>query len=141
MHSLKIEEMYSRLKQAEFTQSLDLIAHSPLVRAKDTCYGVLDLSCGCPMVELECLREVNAQETIRRGRQPVKDRIDALYSWLDSEEQASTIALVGHSEYFRVMLGLTKIFDNCDVWKSRYETGHWADLELEHSLNEKVRSN
>lgn len=138
-HSIKtqkVEEMYSKLKKANFTQSLDLIAHSPLVRAKDTCYGVLDLSCACPMVELDCLREVTPRETLRRGRQPVKSRIDALQSWLETQRFSSTIALVGHSEYFRVMLGLPKRFNNCDVWKLSYqEGGQWTDLQLEHTLN------
>eukprot|EP00536_Pseudo-nitzschia_multiseries_P005488 jgi/Psemu1/254535/estExt_Genewise1Plus.C_1030027 len=146
----------------------DVIAHSPLVRARDTCYGAfgLDLielgldpdpdgsSC-CKnnknvcnnVVELPCLEEATPWETAVKGRKnTVHKRIDELHDWIDEQIEtkgAETIVLVGHSEYFMIMLGIPRSekFWNCDVWKVEYSYSNscgrgrkWTGLELRHRL-------
>jgi phosphohistidine phosphatase SixA len=128
-------ELGKLLIEADFMAQLDLIAHSPLTRAQKTCYGALDLDGIAPVVSLDCLKEVTPRETVVRGRRPVQERISALQEWIEAQE-ADTIALVGHSEYFKVMLDLTKRFKNCDVWKASYGQKKWTDLQLEFRLDE-----
>jgi broad specificity phosphatase PhoE len=129
--------MYKILLQENFTEKLSLVAHSPLIRAKETCYGILDLNSdndSPQLVELDCLSEVTPYETLLQGRLPLWKRINSLYKWIQNQE-ADTIALVGHSEYFKIMLGLKEKFKNCDVWKATYSNGQWTDLELKHRLS------
>lgn len=125
------------LAKENFTAQLDLIAHSPLTRTQKTCYGVLNIDGSTPVIALDCLREVTPRETIIRGRSPVENRIEALQEWIEAQEEAATIALVGHSEYFKVMLGLTRRFKNCDVWSASYsQKQSWTNLQLEYRLNQ-----
>ena len=50
----QIDAMQKVLSEAGFADQLSLVAHSPLVRAKETCFGILDLSSssGPSVVEL-----------------------------------------------------------------------------------------
>ena len=123
------------LSEAGFTEQLSLVAHSPLVRAKETCYGILDLSSsvGPSVVELHCLCEVAPWEMLLPGRRPVRNRIKTLEEWI-AIQSTDNIALIGHCEYFSVMLGLNEKFQNCDVWKASYQNGGWADLQLVYRL-------
>jgi hypothetical protein len=142
LYPQQIEDMYKILLEAEFTNKVSLVAHSPLIRAKETCYGVLDLanSNAMSVIPLDCLAEVTPWEMVLRGRRPVRKRINALQEWIVAQE-ADTIALVGHSEYFLVMLGLKEKFKNCDVWKASYQNGRWVDLQLEHRLSDFAKEN
>mmetsp|Transcript_5530 Transcript_5530/g.13670 ORF Transcript_5530/g.13670 Transcript_5530/m.13670 type:complete len:316 (+) Transcript_5530:171-1118(+) len=133
---------------------VDVIAHSPLVRARETCYGAFGLDPRTApfrenVVELSCLEEATPWETAVQGRKnTVHKRIAELYDWIDAQTEASTIALVGHSEYFMILLGISRAekFWNCDVWKVQYCSGssgssggssgsrRWTGLERRHRL-------
>jgi len=129
--------------------SVEVIGHSPLTRARETCYGVFGLKNNDNnetsnnedkknVVELSCLEEVTPWETAVQGRRnTVHKRIEELNKWIESQEVATTLALVGHSEFFMIMLGVSRSekFQNCDVWKVNYESGGiWKNLELMHRL-------
>jgi broad specificity phosphatase PhoE len=129
-------------------ESVDVIGHSPLTRAKETCFGVFGLNNidddsnedkKNVVVELSCLEEVTPWETAVSGRRnTVHKRIGELKNWIESQQDATSIALVGHSEYFMIMLGVSrkKKLQNCDVWKVDYEYGGtWSNLELKHRLD------
>ena len=119
---------------------IDITGHSPLIRARDTCYGAFGLDKNEKydnVVELTCLEEATPWETIVQGRKKtVHERIKQLQNWIDNQKDAKTIALVGHSEYFMIMLGISRAekFWNCDVWKVEYGAGKWTDLELKYRL-------
>ena len=132
----QIDNMQKILLDVAFTEKLSMIAHSPLIRAKETCFGILDLSSSTApsVVELHCLCEVTPWEMLIRGKRPVRNRIKALEEWITAQA-AESIALIGHSEFFSVMLGIDEKFQNCDVWKVSYENGRWADLRLAHRLS------
>ena len=126
---------------------VDVIGHSPLARTKETCFGIFGLNNidddsnedKNNVVELSCLEEVTPWETAVSGRRnTVHKRIGELKDWIESQQDATSIALVGHSEYFMIMLGVSRSekFQNCDVWKVDYEYGGtWSNLELKHRLN------
>lgn len=121
---------------------VDIIGHSPLIRARETCYGAFGLDKNDEhenVVELACLEEANAWETVVQGRKnTVHKRIEELKVWVENQTDASTIALVGHSEYFMIMLGISRAekFWNCDVWRVQYQYGgRWSGLELKHRLS------
>ena len=145
-----------------------IIAHSPLTRAKETCYGALlssdsDTNLGASsmgsryttttttplfdtstdaadVVELECLREVSFYRQSKYGydmKRALQKRIQALDEWLASIDAATTdVVLVGHSEYFRILLNQKEKFRNCDVWRASYcpIERQWDDLELQCRL-------
>jgi len=132
----QIQEMQKIVLQHQLTPKIKKVAHSPLIRAKETCYGVFDLDhhMNIPIIPLDCLREVTPFEFVFAGRTQVKRRIQELYKWIKEQEE-DTIAIVGHSEYFLIMLGLEEKFKNCDVWKATFCDGKWTNLELQHRLN------
>ena len=128
--------------------TVDVIGHSPLIRAKETCYGAFDLgTCtvnntntttteneqqhphhnhlNSVVYELSCLEEATPWETVVQGRKnTVHKRIEELQRWIEEQpDDVSTIALVGHSEYFMLMLGISRAekFWNCDVWQVQYQ--------------------
>ena len=121
---------------------VDMIGHSPLIRARETCYGAFGLEKDDGpenVVELACLEEATPWETVVQGRKnTVYKRIDELKDWIEKQTEASTICLVGHSEYFMIMLGISRAekFWNCDVWCVQYQSGgRWSGLELKHRLS------
>ncbi|VEU38475.1 unnamed protein product [Pseudo-nitzschia multistriata] len=142
----QVKELHSVLKSdgmenmSSVINDVDIIGHSPLVRARDTCYGGFGLHTNgvCEnVVELKCLEEATPWETAVQGRKKtVHKRIDELQRWIDNQTDATTIALVGHSEYFMIMLGISRAekFWNCDVWKVEYAAGKWTGLTLKHRL-------
>lgn len=137
----QILESDSQKNMSSVINDVDVIGHSPLIRARDTCYGAFGLDKNEPydnVFELVCLEEVTPWETAIQGRKnTVHKRIVELQNWIEQQKYASTIALVGHSEYFMIMLGLSRAekFWNCDVWKVQYiYGGKWTGLELKHRL-------
>jgi len=141
---LERQTQFSRAKERcrlknwkKYSRMQDSHPSSPLIRAKETCFGVLDINGypDLPVQELDCLIEITPAEGIRGGRRILKKRIKKLCQWIDSQ-QAETIAIVGHSEYFMVMLDLNYKFKNCDVWRLTCQQGTWLDLTLQHRLSE-----
>mmetsp|Transcript_29361 Transcript_29361/g.67972 ORF Transcript_29361/g.67972 Transcript_29361/m.67972 type:complete len:137 (+) Transcript_29361:68-478(+) len=132
------------LLRSQFLQKVDLVAHSPLVRAKDTCFGALDLSNHphVKVVELDSLREIFPWERLLflkgRRQRPLRRRIRDLCHWLASQD-ARTVVLVGHSEYFMVLLDQKEKFRNCDVWKAKFQNDQWSNLKLVHRLGSSTK--
>jgi phosphohistidine phosphatase SixA len=122
---LQIEQMAQKLKEENFVEKLDLVAYSPLLRAKQTSEGMLGYSAnGNParlrIVELPLLVEKTPSEWIPGNSGSLYQRIGDLKDWLTSQDE-SNICLVGHSQYFKAMLGLNFKFANCDVWKVKFD--------------------
>jgi phosphohistidine phosphatase SixA len=127
----QIQHMQSKLQQANFVQTMGIqcVAHSPLERARQTCEGML----GCVaapqpvavpgvdrVVELAELTEKTPSEWIPYNNGSLYQRIAALETWLGAQPEP-VIALVGHSQYFKAMLGLPFKFRNCDVWQVTFD--------------------
>jgi hypothetical protein len=47
-------------------------------------------------------------------------RIAKFEEWLETQPE-ETVAVVGHSQYFKAMLGLDFKFGNCDVWQVQFD--------------------
>ena len=154
----QVLQLQSILSDNKLYDKLDLIAHSPLRRAKETCYGIFQLTADTtpqdtpqveddsvpfdkkipPVEELPQLQEVTQWELKTQGKRPVRKRIQQFYEWLDNldDDSIETIAVVGHSDYFRIMLQQTDKFHNCDVWKATYRGGGvFTDLQNEVRLD------
>jgi broad specificity phosphatase PhoE len=138
----QISSMALQLKQVDFlrTAGIALVAHSPLLRARQTCEGILDcVAAGSSsstengevsplkkvepvqrVVEVDLLAEKTPQEWTPLYYSTFLKRIDNFELWL-SEQPEDTIAIVGHSQYFKAMLGLDFKFGNCDVWKVTFD--------------------
>ena len=108
--------------------NVQLVAHSPLLRARQTSEGMLGCVTGnstselklSPPVkrveELTCLLEKTPSEWIPGNVGGFAKRIVEFEQWVCDQPEDS-IAIVGHSQFFKAMLEMTYKFDNCDVWE------------------------
>jgi len=129
----QIAHMGEKLQKDNFveTSGIELVVHSPLLRARQTSEGML----GCMTASTvdDTIKEKKAESVSRVAetdllleKKPAEwtplyfdnfvKRISAFESWLGSQPE-ETIAIVGHSQYFKKMLGLDDKFGNCEVWK------------------------
>lgn len=169
----QIKNMGEKLKDASFlkTAGVQLVAHSPLLRAQETSEGMLGCRANSSkaeevdrVVELDLLIEKTPQEWTPMYFSTFKKRIASFEDWL-GEQPETTIAIVGHSQYFKAMLGLDFKFGNCDVWQVKFDLSkrdtvsiddekkteepistwklpsHWQDLKLLHECDVKSSSN
>jgi len=137
----QIEQLSNQLRKDDFVRKygIQLVAHSNLKRARQTSEGML----GCVtastgslenefaetkkastvsrVVELPCLAERTPLECLPINHDVFTRRIADFEIWLEDQPE-ERIAIVGHSNYFRGMLGLPWKFGNCDVWKLEYRT-------------------
>jgi hypothetical protein len=70
------------------------------------------------IVELPTLMERTPLEWLNPTL--LANRIAEFEDWLAAQPE-SRIAIVGHSQYFKTMLGLTFKFQNCDVWELTFD--------------------
>ena len=117
---------------------MQVVVHSPLLRARATCQGLFKegelLNNNVQVLELEALREITPSDyaPIRYSR--AMQRIQDFESWV-SQRPEEKIIVVGHSQYFRAMLGVDFKFSNCEVWKAKFDPNEpdakrrWTDLE------------
>ena len=135
----QIERVAVKLRQDEFlvTRNVTLVAHSPLKRARQTAEGML--GCAAPDIkaypvkhveESTLLIEKTPAEWLPYNSQSLADRIAAFESWL-GEQPHDDIAIVGHSQFFKAMLGLSFKFGNCEVWQISYDPSVNATVVLE----------
>jgi broad specificity phosphatase PhoE len=123
--ALQISTMGEELKRDKFlaAHGIELVVHSPLKRARQTSLGML--GCMTPndkdeqvgrVEELPLIEEKTPAEWLPGNIGSLHQRIEALEDWLRAQPE-SKIALVGHSQFFKAMLGLKFKFGNCDVWQ------------------------
>lgn len=139
----QVDRMGNVLRTANFVSNnkIELVAHSPLIRARETSLGML--GCVAPstkwhgvqrVIETDLLSEIRPTECVPGMHHSFARRMMGFENLL-KELPEETIAIVGHSQYFRVMLKLDFVFGNCDVWKVTFhgdQTDHserWKDLE------------
>eukprot|EP00536_Pseudo-nitzschia_multiseries_P012403 jgi/Psemu1/309088/fgenesh1_kg.473_\ len=129
----QIAHMGEKLRKENFVESsgITLVVHSPLKRARQTSEGML----GCMtasssdvavkevkadtvsrVTETALLLEKTPAEWTPMYRKSFLKRISDFEAWL-GEQPEQIIALVGHSQFFKAMLGLDYKFGNCEVWK------------------------
>mmetsp|Transcript_1661 Transcript_1661/g.2686 ORF Transcript_1661/g.2686 Transcript_1661/m.2686 type:complete len:413 (-) Transcript_1661:753-1991(-) len=159
----QISQLQRRLQDDHFLEkhNVSLIVHSPLLRARETCKGMLgyvyeggeetlegvemalapsDVAAAAEeiypskddntpdlknnehprVVQLECLKERTPSEWLPYGNLKLVERIDEFEDWLNRQPE-EVVCVVGHSQYFKSMLGLSYKFGNCDVWRFEYE--------------------
>jgi broad specificity phosphatase PhoE len=125
----QIASMAAQLQAADFvaTAGLQLVVHSPLVRAQETCEGLL--GCRAPSTQhaavgrvqvLDMLREKTPTEWIPGNSGALRQRVAAFEDWLAAQPE-TIIAVVGHSQYFKAMLNLSYKFGNCDVYQVKFD--------------------
>jgi hypothetical protein len=152
----QITQVGQKIKQDDFVEKMEiqLVVHSPLIRARQTSEGMLE--CVAPsqdsnsshhsnrsddqisqgsrhksvsrVVELDVLKEKTPMEWLPANKETFRKRIEDFEKWL-ADQPENVIAVVGHSQYFKSMLGLPKKFKNCDVWSLQFDyNGHLDDV-------------
>ena len=119
---------------SKFVDQIELLVHSPLERAKETCFGLFPSFKGT-MEELALVTEKTPTEWLPGQSKYLQERISNFEEWISQREE-ETIAVVGHSQYFKAMLDLDYKFGNCDVWKAKFSCNEkkWVGLENVFSL-------
>ena len=139
----QIASMAQLLNETNFVtkQNVQLLVHSPLLRAKETCRDMF----GCVLsntadesspllpppsplashnisevIELDLLAEMTPMEWIPGNTGSFQSRMRALETWI-SQRPESTIVCVGHSQYFKALLKLPYKFQNCDVIRVQFD--------------------
>jgi broad specificity phosphatase PhoE len=159
----QIHQVGEKIKQDNFVEKMgiELVVHSPLLRARQTSEGMLE--CVAPsdgtinaydsnhseqiskgsrhksvsrVVELEILKEKTPLEWLPINKETFRKRIEEFEKWL-AEQPENVIAVVGHSQYFKSMLGLPKKFKNCDVWSLQFDyNGHLDGVVTDSSVQQ-----
>ena len=114
----QILDMHRILEENNFWSQLqpDLIVCSPLIRAIETCEGVLpvDRTGLVDVTILPDLEEATPYEHV--FSHTLLQRIERFKQWLSLRTE-QTIVVVGHSQYFKKMLDRASLMRNCDVWQ------------------------
>eukprot|EP01041_Mallomonas_annulata_P007985 gene7985-16340_t len=110
----QLDDTSSYIKGCQFLTRfrVQIIAYSPLIRAKDTCLTIFPNS---KAIELECLREATPFEQFHSAS--VMERVRRFEEWL-YECEYERILVVGHSQFFKKLLKMTNLMRNCDIWRS-----------------------
>lgn len=133
----QIAHMGEKLRKENFVESsrIDLVVHSPLKRARQTSEGMLDCMTASSLddsakekradtvsrvTETALLLEKTPAEWTPIYSSAFRKRISDFETWL-GEQPEETIALVGHSQFFKAMLKLNYKFGNCEVWKINFD--------------------
>ena len=131
----QVNRLSEVLSEANFLSKISKIGHSPLKRAKETCNGIVgNEHKDTEIIELDCLCELTPSEFVLQANKPGRARIRDLCDWLDKQRDDS-IALVGHSQYFLLMLGMKEKLRNCDVCKVDYQgNGLFSNPEIMYRI-------
>jgi len=146
----QIEHMGEVLQDCNFLEKkgVQLVVHSPLLRARQTCLGLL--GCAAPAGPQQPLRKPSSVKRVEEldflvERQPqeipqdviLKDvaptsssftrRIKQFENWLVQQPE-DIIAVVGHSLHFKTMLGVSFKFGNCEVWEAQFDCSKQQQL-------------
>jgi len=105
---------------------VELIVHSPMKRAKETCMGLFEgLHLTIPIEENENIFEKCPTEYL--GCTSIYKRIKSFTDWLLQRPEHS-IVVVGHSAFFKLMLRSDKM-QNVEVRRATLSSaGQWTDL-------------
>ena len=140
----QITHMAEVLQRSDFVRQrqIQLVAHSPLVRARETCRGMLQ--CEAPdvkvdtvqrVLELDLLLEKTPIEWIPGNYGSLVRRLREFEDWLVAQPE-TVMAFVGHSQFFKALLGLDYKFGNCDVMEVQFfgesEDKKWTNLKEVH---------
>jgi hypothetical protein len=121
-----------------------MVAHSPLLRARETSEGML--GCVAPdktadsvdrVIEVDILAEKTPQEWTPMYYSAFKTRIANFEEWL-AEQPEEHVAIVGHSQYFKAMFGLDFKFGNCDVWQATFDPSKLSSGSSEEQCEQVV---
>lgn len=137
----QIAQVAQQLRADNFmeTHGIELVAHSPLKRARSTCEGMLECAAEGEkvlkqreyvkrVVESGLLIEKTPAEWIPGNFGSFQTRMNSFEAWLGQQEE-SKIAIVGHSQFFKALLGLDFKFGNCDVWQLQYSPSGQAECD------------
>ena len=130
------KDQAKRLQEASFAEKsrFDMILHSPLARAKETCDALLLSNMihhrvhltdenfshdgSVPVLEHEDLRERRPQELVNASS--FEARINRFKAWLAARPEQN-IAVVGHKIYFKTIMRAGFTMQNVDVCKCRFD--------------------
>lgn len=137
----QVKYMAEILQESSFVSNsrIQLVAHSPLVRAKETSLGML--GCMAPDVkvdavetvyELDLLSEKTPAEWIPGNSASFYRRLAALEDWI-AQRPETVMALVGHSQFFKALLSLNYKFGNCDVVQVQFQSDNNTSATQEKS--------
>ncbi|GKY94246.1 hypothetical protein MPSEU_000390400 [Mayamaea pseudoterrestris] len=109
-------------------KQIELVVHSPLLRARATCKGLLQCLAGNELekelkhvsvtrvIESPLLIERTPSEWMPNNFESYRQRIRQWEEFVLAQPE-ERVAVVGHSQFFKSMLNLDFKFGNCHVWE------------------------
>ncbi|GMH66346.1 hypothetical protein TrST_g8847 [Triparma strigata] len=158
---VQTENLQSWSSSTSFLPSLSskspvLIVHSPLQRARRTCLAATGYvtpssrnnsedptlngsNPGLPNVRVEesqLMIEKTPIEWLPGLGGRLDTRLTDFKNWVSNVPE-DTVVVVGHSQWFKKLLGMSFKFDNCDVWKVEVDgEGGWGGASRLYKGNE-----
>ncbi|CAK9011578.1 Uncharacterized protein SCF082_LOCUS11153 [Durusdinium trenchii] len=140
----QVERLTEILREENFVDAhgVELVMHSPLIRAAETAKAVFhsmpkETADHFPRFVEPLIREKFISEWVNLGG---LDKRIADFAASLVERSEERIVVVGHSQYFRRMLGQEKKMSNCDVWHVELEIDpaskehRWVNLRKLHDV-------
>lgn len=158
----QIDQLGNLLEKDDFVKNMGikLVAHSPLIRARQTSEGMVGCvtprtddvtveqdpsAVGCKVdsvnrvVEIPFLSERTPMEWLPINHDAYTKRIATFEQWL-REQPEDIVAIIGHSQYFKNMLGMSFKFGNCDVWEVQFDNSIGSDhISIKSDVNSAER--
>ena len=123
----QLEEARATLADFAKVRRIQLVAHSPYVRAKDTARAIFDGRAE-HIVELPCIYERGPWEYFFPSF--LDARVAQFRDWLASREE-TCIAVVGHGQFFKVATGAPSVQANVSIVQVEYsDEGGFGAREL-----------
>ena len=142
------QAMKTMLQENDFVSSnkIELVIHSPLQRAKETSETLLGVSSD-QEIDISTAETTTKDESVESSKSlpasvqrvlnlsileekthsewvwsqsSYEQRVNSFQKWLGAQPE-SVICIVGHSQYFKTMLGLPFKFDNVDVYSVSFD--------------------
>lgn len=117
-HGVRQVEGAPRMLAAAGLMPIGLVANSPYVRARDTAAGLFSEHQSLPRLELPWLYERTLLEYINSAG--FDRRIAQLRPWLATRPE-QTIALVGHGQFFKRLLGRAVVQPNLSALECKFD--------------------
>mmetsp|Transcript_36541 Transcript_36541/g.68065 ORF Transcript_36541/g.68065 Transcript_36541/m.68065 type:complete len:240 (-) Transcript_36541:76-795(-) len=116
---MMVKELRKKLLDINFimSQKVEVVIHSPLLRAKRTCYTLFSSDDDSdhnivPIIENTYIYEKNIPEALSIS--DINIRVDAFREYIRKRDE-KCIVIVGHSAFFRAFLGTHIGMKNCEV--------------------------
>ena len=141
----QVKRQAEKIRRDDFIakEGIELVVHSHLRRAKETCLGIFGAS-GVPIEEHPNLYEKSLGEHFSQSTglgSDITPRVNGFTRWLE-ERQETKIVLVSHHGFFRNLARPDAPVENVAVWRATLtKEGEYRDVQIVYEGNPPAPNN